>query len=182
MPVVTVIYDTRSGHTRMMAEAVAEGARAVTGVKVKIMQVEEATGQDILETEGLIVGSPAHCGLLSWRLKKLFDDNIDTAWGKVKGHIGAAFASSGGLGGGNEMTLWSILNILLNYGFLVFGLPEYAAPGVTAHYGAAAVGKPGANEIESCRLLGLRMAEFVLWMHPSGADVKPLTQQKSPRA
>jgi NAD(P)H dehydrogenase (quinone) len=59
------------------------------------------------------------------------------------------------------MAVMSILNALLNYGYMVFGLPEYSAPGVTAHYGAVAVQKPGSAELESCRMLGKRTAEYV---------------------
>lgn len=162
MPKVTIIYDTRSGHTKKMAEAVAEGVSSVQGVDVAIKHVDDANGQDLLDSEGLIIGSPTHCGLMSWKIKKLFDENTKIAWGKVGGHIGAAFATSGGLGGGNEMTLLSILNLLMNYGYLVFGLPDYAAPGVTAHYGAVSIGEPDEKELSSCRLLGERMASYVL--------------------
>jgi NAD(P)H dehydrogenase (quinone) len=156
---VCVIYDSKSGHTKAMAEAVAEGASAA-GADVVLKHVDEALPEDLF-SDGIIVGSPSHCGLPSWKIKKFFDDNVAAAWGKVGGRIGAAFCSSGGLGGGNELAAMGILNLLLNYGYLVFGLPDYAAPGVTAHYGAVAVGKPGDAQLKSCRLLGQRMAEHL---------------------
>ena len=158
---VTVIYDSRSGHTEKMAEAVAEGIKQTEGVKCIVKTVDDAIAQDLLESEGIIVGSPTHCGLMSWKLKKFFDDSTGEAWGKVNGKIGAAFSSSGGLGGGNEMAVQSILNLLMNYGFMVFGLPDYAASGVTAHYGSVAVGDPDQDELKSCRMLGERMVDYV---------------------
>ncbi|MFW6386390.1 MAG: flavodoxin family protein [Bacillota bacterium] len=161
MQKVTVIYDSKSGHTENMAEAVLEGVQDVEGVEGVLKAVEDATADDLLESEGLLVGTPTHCGVMSWKLKQFFDQNVDSAWSKVKGKIAAAFASSGGLGGGNEMAVLSLLSLLMNYGYLVFGLPDYAAPGVTAHYGAVAVGDPDEDELKSCRMLGEQMAEYV---------------------
>ncbi|MFW6026537.1 MAG: flavodoxin family protein [Candidatus Woesearchaeota archaeon] len=162
---VTIIYDTRSGNTEKMAQSVKEGIDLVEGITGIAKKVEEASADDLLESEGLIVGSPTHCGLLSWKLKKFFDSITKEAWSEVKGKIGTAFATSGGLGGGNEMAVLSILNLLMNYGYLVFGLPDYAAPEVTAHYGAVAVGEPDQDELKSCRMLGQQMAEYVKKMN-----------------
>ncbi|MFW6287961.1 MAG: flavodoxin family protein [bacterium] len=162
---VTIIYDSKSGHTEKMAQAVQEGIEEVEGVKGILRHIDDAEPASLVESEGIIIGSPTHCGLMSWKLKKFFDENTGAAWGKVGGKIGAAFSSSGGLGGGNEMTVMSILNLLMNYGFMVFGLPDYAAPGVTAHYGAVAVGEADENELKSCKILGTRMAEYVKKMN-----------------
>ncbi|AEJ60897.1 flavodoxin/nitric oxide synthase [Spirochaeta thermophila DSM 6578] len=160
MPKITVIYDSESGHTKALAEAVAEGARE-GGVEVAVKHVDEARADDILSSDGLIVGSPTYCGVMSWKLKRFFDESVGAAWGKAKGKIGAAFTTSGGLGGGNEATLFSILSALMNYGFLVFGLPDYSGPGVTAHYGAVAVGEPGEAQKKAARMLGRQTAEYV---------------------
>lgn len=158
---VTIIYDSVSGHTRKMAEAVAEGAGMVEGIEVSLKHVDDATADDLF-SEGVVVGSPTYSGMMTWKLKAFFDQNIKKAWGKVDGRIATAFSSSGGLGGGNEMTLWSILVALLNYGYMVFGMPEYAGKGVTAHYGAVAVGDPGELELKACRMLGKKTSEYVL--------------------
>jgi NAD(P)H dehydrogenase (quinone) len=161
VPKVLILYDSVSGNTKKMAEEIEKGIREVEGVEVTLKYVDDAKPEDLLIYDGIIVGSPAYCGTLTWKLKKFFDESVSVAWGKVKGKIGAAFSSSGGLGGGNEATLYSILTILMNYGYLVFGLPDYSAPGVTAHYGAVSVGYPKEAEQKACRLLGKQMAEYV---------------------
>lgn len=157
---ILVLYDTHSGNTRAMAEAVAEGAGSVAGTDVTLRHVDKAQPSDLLEHDGIAVGSPTWCGVMTWKLKKFFDEAICT-WGKVEDKVGCAFSSSGGLGGGSEMTCLSILNVMLNYGLLVFGLTEYSAPGVTAHYGAVAVGEPDGDELAACRLLGLKLVRHV---------------------
>ena len=162
---ITIIYDSKTGNTEKMARATATGAGEVSDIDVKLNHVEEADPDDLLNSDGIIIGSPTHCGVMSWKIKKFFDENTSTAWGKVDGKIAAAFSSSGGLGGGNEMAAMSMINMLMNYGYLVFGLPEYAAPGVTAHYGAVAIGEPGEKELKSCKLLGQKTAQFVKQMN-----------------
>ena len=157
---ITIIYDSTYGHTMKMAQAVAEGAGMVEGIDVILKHIDDAVSDDLL-SEGVIIGSPTYCGLMTWKLKKFFDECQGTAWGKVDGRIGAAFSSSAGLGGGNELTVCSILNALINYGYIVFGLTEYAGRGVTAHYGAVAVGDPGELELKACRMLGKKTAEYV---------------------
>ena len=48
------------------------------------------------------------------------------------------FSSSGGWGGGTELACQSLLTVLMNFGFLVFGVTDYAGKLTTAHYGAIA--------------------------------------------
>ncbi|RUM57028.1 MAG: flavodoxin family protein, partial [Persephonella sp.] len=74
-----------------------------------------------------------------------------------------AFSSSGGWGGGNEITCLNILTILMNYGFLVFGITDYVGDKFTLHYGAVVAGEPREEEeIKACERLGERLAQWVL--------------------
>ncbi len=157
---ILVLYDSKSGNTRAMAEAVTQGAESMPGVEVTLKQVDEAKSSDLFEHDGIAVGSPTWCGGLSWKLKKFFDEST-CVWGKVEDKVGCAFSSSGGLGGGNEITCLSILTVMLNYGMLVFGVTDYSAPGVTAHYGAVAVQEPSEEELASCRMLGAKLVTHV---------------------
>ena len=155
---ILVLYDSESGNTRAMAEAVAEGAGVMPGVSVTLRPVEKARPDDLFEHHGIAVGSPTWCGQMTWRLKKFFDESI-CAWGKVEDKVGCAFSTSGGQGGGSEMACLSILSVMVNYGMLVFGVTEYSSPGMTGHYGAVAVGKPDERELAMCRVLGRKLAQ-----------------------
>ncbi len=158
---ILVLYDSETGHTAKMAEYVAEGARKYP-VNVRLLSVDEATKEDILWCDGIAVGSPTYLGVLSWKMKKFWDDMVDL-WGKIDGKIGCAFSSSGGWGGGNEIACMSILTVLMNYGFLVFGVTDYVADKFTLHYGAVTAGEPRKQEeIDACRKLGERLAQWVL--------------------
>lgn len=158
---ILVLYDSGTGHTKKMAEYVAKGAKKFP-VEVRLKSVDEATKEDILWCDGIAVGSPTYLGAVSHKMKKFLDDMADL-WGEIDGKIGCAFSSSGGWGGGNEITCLNILTILMNYGFLVFGITDYVGDKFTLHYGAVVAGEPREEEeIKACERLGERLAQWVL--------------------
>ncbi len=169
---VLVLYDSRTGNTKRMAELVAEGARTVPGTEVRLKHVDEATKEDVLWCDGIAVGSPTNMGLISWKLKRFFDDVLGDLWGEIDGKIGCAFSSSGGWGGGSEIACMSILTILMNFGFLVFGVTDYVSDDLTLHYGAVLEGKPKDRvQEEACRRLGRRLAQWVAYFVDGRKDI-----------
>lgn len=162
MSKILVLFDSHSGNTEKMAQLVAEGARSVPGTEVRIKRVSDATPDDIYWCEGLAVGSPTNMGLLSWRMKRFWDEVMLEHWMKIDGRIGCAFSSAGGWGGGMELACQSLLTVLMNFGFLTFGVTDYAAKLTTAHYGAVTAREPRSAESQAnCQLLGRRLAEWV---------------------
>jgi len=76
---------------------------------------------------------------------------------RVDGRIACAFSSSGGWGGGTELACQSLLTVLMNFGFLVFAVTDYASELTTAHYGAVTAREPREEGTQAaCRLLGKR--------------------------
>lgn len=176
---VLVLYDSLSGNTAKMAGLVAAGAEGISGIEVRVRSVEQATAEDVLWCDGLAVGSPTNLGLLSWRMKRFWDETIGSHWFKIDGKIACAFSSAGGWGGGNELACQSILTVLMNYGFLVFGVTDYAARTMTAHYGAVVAKEPRESETQAaCRLLGQRLAEWVAFYVDGRAEEHPLRKQR----
>jgi NAD(P)H dehydrogenase (quinone) len=154
---VLVLYDSHTGNTKRMAEHVAEGAQAVPGTEVRTLSIGEATGTDLVWCDGAAVGSPTHMGQPSWQIKKWFDEC--GVWGQTDGRLGVAFSSEGGHAGGAMLTCMSLLQILMNFGFLVMGVTDYAWYCYTLHYGATTVREPRQpGDIAACRELGKRLA------------------------
>jgi NAD(P)H dehydrogenase (quinone) len=159
---ILILYDSSTGHTEKMAHYVHQGCEKYTGITVKVMSIEKATKEDILWCDGIAVGSPTNMGIVSWKMKKFWDEEVGELWGEIDGKIGCAFSSSGGWGGGAEIACMSILTILLNFGFLVFGIPDYVAQKLTLHYGSVIAGEPrNKDEIASCIKLGEKLAIWV---------------------
>ena len=154
MTKILIVYDSKTGNTEKMAYAVAEGAKQVKGVDVIVKKVDKASLDDLLEADGIIMGSPTYYGQMSAKLKALIDESVKIH-GKLEGKVGAAFTSSGGTATGAETTLLSILNAMLIHGMIVQGRAD------DKHYGAAAVEKPDKKELEYCRELGKRTAILV---------------------
>jgi len=159
---ILVLYDSKTGNTRRMAELVAFGAGRRELNQVRLLSIDEATKDDILWCSGIAVGSPTCMGILSWKMKKFWDDMGKELWGKIDGKIGCAFSFSGGWGGGAEISCMSILTVLMNYGFLVFGVTNYVADKVTLHYGAVNAGCPEKESAEdACIMLGEKLSQWV---------------------
>ena len=158
---ILVLFDSRSGNVAQMAALVAEGANQVHDTEVRVLHVDAASAEDVLWCDGIAVGSPTNMGLVSWKMKQFWDETMLPHWMKVDGKIGCAFSSAGGWGGGMELACQSILTLLMNFGFLVFGVTDYAAKSLTLHYGAVGAKAPREPEIqEACKILGRRLAEW----------------------
>ncbi|MCF7802631.1 MAG: flavodoxin domain-containing protein [Candidatus Marinimicrobia bacterium] len=159
---VLVLFDSHTGNTEKMAYFVHKGVQTIAEISSKIKSVHEVIPDDVLWCDGLAVGSPTNMGLLSWEMKKFWDEDMQEHWGKIDGKIGCAFSSSGGWGGGNELTCMSILTVLMNFGFLVFGVTDYVAQQFTLHYGAVNAGAPRTEKAEkACVKLGEMLAMHV---------------------
>lgn len=177
---ILVLFDSRTGNVGKMAELVAEGAKTIAGTEVRVRSVDEARPEDVVWCDGLAVGSPTNMGLLSWKMKRFWDQTMGEHWMQVDGKIACAFSSAGGWGGGMELTCQSILTVLLNFGFLTFGVTDYSGKKMTLHYGAVAAKAPREVETqEACRILGKRLAEWTAVMVHGRKEEHPARKQDS---
>ncbi|MGB8853738.1 MAG: hypothetical protein WCC69_09250 [Pirellulales bacterium] len=64
-------------------------------------------------------------------------------------------------GGGMELACQSILTVLVNFGFLVFGVADYVSRDMTLHYGVVSAKAPTDEQCQAARkCLGRRLAEW----------------------
>ena len=114
---IIVVYDSKSGNTESMAQAVAKGSRGVPKAEVTLKKVDQTSLEDLLNADAIIIGSPTYYGLMSAKIKDLLDRSVEIH-GRLEGKVGAAFTSSGGTASGAETTLLSIIEALLIHGML----------------------------------------------------------------
>ncbi len=165
MQEILVLYYSRGGAVREMAQVIARGIDSVSGVKARIRTVPnisancEATEPEIPEQGapyaeladleqciGLALGSPTRYGNMAAALK-YFIDSTTPLWlkGALIGKPAAVFTSSGSLHGGNETTLLTMMLPLLHHGMTIVGLP-YSEPALSTTqsggtpYGASHIG------------------------------------------
>ena len=153
---VLVLYYSRSGNTRTLAEAVSQGVESVDGVRCLLRSTDEVGIKDFNESNGIIAGSPVYFGVMAAELKKVFDDFIGVRR-KMENKVGAAFATGGDASGGKETTIMSIIQVVLIYGMIIAGDPMSA----TGHYGVACVGAPDEGTRRNGHKLGARVAQLV---------------------
>ena len=140
---ILVLYYSRHGATRKLAELIAQGIESLPGVEARlrtvpaVSTVSEAVEpdiprngapyvelQDLAECAGLALGSPTRFGNMAAAMK-YFLDGTATDWlaGTLSGKPAVVFTSTGSLHGGQEATLLSMMIPLLHHGMLVMGLP-----------------------------------------------------------
>lgn len=153
MPKIAVIYYSRTGNTKMMAERVAEAAKEAGG-DVKLLPVQEATLENLRESDGIIIGSPTYYGHSAGPIRTFFDQSVK-CHGKLAGKVGGAFATSHNLAGGNETTVMDIIESMLVHGMIVQGTAD------GDHYGPVALGVPDRRAEIQCRALANRVVELL---------------------
>jgi len=152
---ILILYYSKGGNTRKVAERIAEGVESASGAKALLKSTQEVSKDDFVNSAGVIAGSPVYFGAMAWDLKRVFDEYV-VVRRKMENKVGAAFATSGDPSGGKETTMMSIVQCLLIYGMIVVGDPMEA----TGHYGVACVGAPDEKTSENARKLGRRVAEL----------------------
>ena len=153
---VLVLYYSKGGNTRKLAESITEGAGSVDGVEAVLRHTREVTKDDFVAAGGLVVGSPVYFGTMAAQLKRVLDEFVGVRK-KMENKVGAVFTTAGDASGGKETTMMSIIQALLIYGMIIVGDPLSA----TGHYGTACVGAPDAATLDNGQKLGRRVAELV---------------------
>ena len=143
MKEILVLYYSRYGAVRQMAQFIARGIEQVGGATARVRTVPEVSTvseavapgvpdsgapyvelKDLEECAGLALGSPTRFGNMAAPLK-YFLDTTSALWlkGALSGKPAAVFTSTSSLHGGQEATLLSMALPLLHHGMLIVGLP-----------------------------------------------------------
>lgn len=162
-----IVYHSQTTRTRLMAEAAARGARAVHGVRVKLLSVKEARIEDALWADGVILGSPVYNANPTPELLK-YINSWPFEGGLMRNKIGAALVTGGGISAGEELVQMNILQAMMVHGMLVMGGGDWKSS-----FGASAITEeapflPSKNQavqprfLKKAKALGKRMARLLL--------------------
>ncbi|MDB5728481.1 MAG: wrbA [Noviherbaspirillum sp.] len=157
---ILVLYYSRHGSTRKLAELIAQEIESAQGCSARlrtvpaVSTVAEATESDIpkdgapyveladlQECAGLALGSPTRFGNMAAAMK-YFWDGTSAQWlsGTLAGKPACVFTSTGSLHGGQESTLLSMMIPLMHHGMLLLGLPYTQAALMTTSTGGSPYG------------------------------------------
>jgi len=198
MAKVLVLYYSSYGHIETMAKAMAEGA-AAPGAQVDAQPVPAtaplavaqnahfkldqdapiATVAELADYDAIISGTGTRFGRMSSQMAA-FLDQAGGLWarGALNGKVGGAFTSTASQHGGQEVTLFSIITNLLQFGMTIVGL-DYGFQGQMgvdkvrggSPYGATTLAdgdgrrQPSEEELDGARYQGRRIAETAIKLH-----------------
>lgn len=140
-----IVFHSKTGNTRQLADAVIDGASSddAGGVEVRVLRAADAGPEDLLWADGLLLGTPENFGYLSGALKDFLDRTFYEVEGKLTPLPYAMFVSAGNDGTGAVRAMERIAN---GYPFLAVQAPLIAR------------GTPTPEDLDSCRELGQAMA------------------------
>jgi NAD(P)H dehydrogenase (quinone) len=143
MASILVLYYSRNGSVKQMAQFIARGIESVPQMEARLRTVPPvsttveaidtpipdegapyATLNDLKECVGLALGSPTRFGNMAAPLK-YFLDSASSLWltGELVNKPAAVFTSTASMHGGQETTLLSMMLPLFHLGYLLVGLP-----------------------------------------------------------
>ena len=152
---IAIVYYSKSGNTKQVADLIAEGAKKINGVDVKCMSIEELDDDFVQEAKAVIFGSPTITGTFAWQIKHWLESANHIKFG---GKLGAVFATANYLGGGADIAELSMIGVLLVKGMLVYS--GGAAEGQPfTHFGAVCIQGGDESQQERAKIFGERIAK-----------------------
>jgi NAD(P)H dehydrogenase (quinone) len=181
---ITIIYFSGTGHTHLMAEAIATGITKNPDSNVQLLRItgeqivngrwkDEAMVASLNSADAIIFGSPTYMGGVAAQFKA-FVDGVSSVWAQQlwKDKIAGGFTHSGGLSGDKQGTLIYLAINAAQHSMIWVGAGEMSQPnGVnrlgsyTGVMGQAVPDFTGTKTVEletgdrlSCELYGQRIA------------------------
>ena len=95
MKTLLIVWHSRTGGTRQMAEAAASGARSEPEVGVRLLTAADADSPDLLNADGYIFASPENLAALAGPMKDFFDRTYYSALERIDGRPYATLICAG---------------------------------------------------------------------------------------
>jgi len=150
MTKLLIVYHSRSGNTEAMAKAVCDGAIS-SGATVSLKKAADGRGNELLDCDAVIFGTPTNFGYMAGTMKEFFDQAWLTMGDKVANKPYSAFTSAGS---GEKQALDSIDGICNSFN------RRKQFKFRKSFEGIAATSKPSPEVLEECRELGRKMAQL----------------------
>ena len=168
---ILIAFDSRTGNTDTFARAVLEGVGTVEGARGVLRKQSDVEEAEIVDADGILVGSPVHWGNLSAETKGFIDRiggvlasggelGPDSTAANRTIRTGGAFVTGGSIASGKELVRIGILTSLLSFKFVLIGGEDAAGFGTLGAQATTGPSDPGLSEaeLEEARRFGARFA------------------------
>jgi len=164
---VLVAYHSQTGNTEKLAAAIGKGASQVKGVEAAVRKVADVKDTEILQADGILLGTPVQWSNLAVPAKQFLDRVGDVLW-KAKtngdGKTAGAFCTGGGVALGKDVARLSIISAFLTMRFVIVGGVDDAGFGTMGTEATTGPADPGISEKElaEARRFGERFAQVTV--------------------
>jgi multimeric flavodoxin WrbA len=100
MPRLLIVYHTQTGGTESLAGAAMRGASGISETQTIVKRAVDASAEDLLAADGLLLGTPENFGYMSGMLKDFFDRVYYTCENRVMARPYSVFVCAGNDGTG----------------------------------------------------------------------------------
>lgn len=117
MSQVSIVYFSGYGHTKVVAEKVAEGANAQLIAIDQEGNIPDAAWEQLAASDAIIFGTPTYMGTPSWQFKK-FADATSKVWFTQgwKDKVFGGFTNSASFNGDKQVTLITLQTLASQHG------------------------------------------------------------------
>jgi multimeric flavodoxin WrbA len=155
MKTLLIVYHSRTGGTRQMAEAAARGARSETDVDVRLLTAPDAGGADVLAADGYIFASPENLAALAGRAKDFFDRSYYDVLDRINGRPYATLICAGSDG---ENAARQIARIVTGWRLRAIADPLIVCTHAQTPEAILAPKQIGGSDLDRCAEVGAAMA------------------------
>ncbi len=133
MSKIVIVYHSGYGHTKKVAEAVAEGAGGALLAIDAEGNLPDGAWEQLAAADAIVFGSPTYMGGPSWQFKK-FADASSKVWFTLgwKDKVAAGFTNSATLNGDKFNSLAYFFTLSQQHGMLWVGMGMQAPNGKAA--------------------------------------------------
>ncbi len=122
MSSIVIVYHSGYGHTRKVAEAVAQGSGGALLAIDAEGNLPDAGWAQLLAARTIVFGSPTYMGSVSWQFKKFADASSKPWFGQAwKDKLAAGFTNSATMNGDKFSTLHYFITLAMQHSMLWVG-------------------------------------------------------------
>ncbi|HKK95354.1 MAG TPA: NAD(P)H-dependent oxidoreductase [Anaerovoracaceae bacterium] len=155
----TVIYFSKDGHTKEMADEVVKGASKVKKIEAKAFSLDEIDKDFVDESKCVVFGTPVYHAGICWQMKKWFNEESKDY--NLEGKLGGAFATAAFVQGGLNTACLELTQLMLVKGIMVYSSGS-ALGQPFLHIGATSINENSERDKMQFISLGERLANKVV--------------------
>jgi menaquinone-dependent protoporphyrinogen IX oxidase len=87
MAEVLIVYESKYGNTRLVAETITEGMKQVSGIQATVAELKDVNLTTIANFDAILIGSPNHMGAATRGIRKFIDKLGDLKLEKKRGAV-----------------------------------------------------------------------------------------------